>query len=225
MPEAPKLKAIDITDIELPEGPDLTIDPTADAYDIPPPPPAGKYAVKLFLASDGWQQGQMDERDPNTVYYVAPLEMRITEGEYKGRTIYGRVDTRIWPGRQTSTMATCLAKRLGPEKVPQKVTARQLAQLFDKFLKKQPNHWVYIDWQAYSRNEGQVICDGMVNFPKRPDGSHDPIVRDKKGTPCYARANLVRFLSAEEYKASEVPPVPPPPAIDETAGLDDELPF
>jgi hypothetical protein len=194
-----RLTPIDINDDNAPDGGLLEINPDFDAYDIPAPPPAGKYALKLYLGRDGYQQGEQN----GSVYYVVPLELKIAEGPYAGRTVFARVDTRLWPGKENHTLGTLLAKRLGSSKVPKRATAKEWVLFFDKFRQKEPVVWAYIDWQAYSRATDSVVVTGMNNFPKTPSGNPNHIVKDKLGNPCYARAQVVRWLSQDEFRKSD----------------------
>lgn len=195
MPE--KIELTRVTDLnEGPEGELLKIDPEYDAYDIPPPPPAGAYAMKVYLGRDGYQVGEVD----GEVFYVVPLELKIAEGPYEGRTVFARLDTRLYGGKPNHTLGTFLAKRLGPSKVPSSATPRQWVMLFDKFRKREPIVWGLLDWQAYSRDESAVVANGMTSFPRSANGGYVNFVRDKRGTLCYARPVITRWLSEDEFR-------------------------
>jgi len=215
MPE--QLKQIQDLD-SGPDGQAIEYNLMADAYDVPAPPPAGNYACKAYIGRDGIQLGYVDG-NPDSPYYVIPLELRIEGGEWDGRIIYARIDTRVWPGRDTSTLATFLAKRVPADKLPRVATPKQWAKLAVGFLKREPIVYCAIDWQAYSTGDGAVVLEGMHNFPKGSNGKYSHIVTDKKGIRCYARARLVRWLSKEEYEVKTVPTVSELSVIDDTLGI------
>lgn len=210
------LVSVDINDTDLVDGLESDIDAEADAYDIPSPPPTDNYRLKLFLGSDGYQSGLMDENDNESVYYQAPLECRIVDSkDHEDRVVFQRVDTRVWPGRDTSTMATLvnkilkvIAKSAGKkaQAISGKVTAKKMLKLFDKLLKKEPIVAADCDWSVYSANEegrrgrkGRTFITGMVNFPEKDGGGYQHIVADKFGNRCVARLFVDRWT--DEYKS------------------------
>lgn len=205
------LVSVDINDTDLADGLESDIDAEADAYDIPSPPPTDNYRLKLFLGSDGYKHGLMDENDPESIFYQAALECRIVDNkDHEGRILFPRVDTRVWPGRDTSTMATLVNKILKGGKKPQaisgKVTAKKMLKLFDKLLKKEPIVAADCDWSIWSGDEegrrgrkGRTFITGMVNFPEKDGGGYQHIVADKFGNRCVARLFVDRWT--DEHKS------------------------
>lgn len=228
--EKTKLVAIDINDARVPDGQEQIVDTTADAYDIPMPVPKGIYEFNIFLASEGWKLGYEDGKK-ELPYYQAPLELKVTEETpaWRDRVVFGQVDTRIWSGKTTSTLVTCMSKR-GVKNLPAKATPKQWSQMFNKFLNKEPKVYAEVDWQAYSKAEDENILTGMEHFPRNADGTFNHIITDKRGNKCYARARIVRWVSQDDFKKFKANPpkyeskgTTGKPAT--AVGLDDDMDF
>lgn len=226
MPEESTLKTVDINDVELPEGPATEIDKEADAFEIPPPPPAGVYEVKCFLGEKGHQIGALDPKDKKgTAYYMSFLELRILRPkEFEGRRILTNTTTTVFGGGVTSQSATICNKMLEAMGKEQRVAGKRTAKVVAKFLgtllKKEPVVAVDCDWDAFSPDEpgrvnrrtgeqkmGRTIVTGMRNFPTADDGTTKlGYVTDKLGNKCFARLQVTRWLGKyEEEKKVEAP--------------------
>lgn len=201
-----KLKKIDISDIDLPDGESSEVDAKADAYEFPAPPVAGNYPLKLFLGAKGFQMGYADENteNPEMAYYMAFLECKIPEGDYKGRVVLHTASTRVFPGRTTSTMATIINKHLEAKGSDQRIEGRQSAKavlkVFNKLVGKEPIMWADLDWQSYSSEEegrggkkGRNIVTGMEHYPDLESGGKNHVVYDKFGNRCPARCIVDRW--------------------------------
>jgi hypothetical protein len=155
------------------EGEEMTLDLTEDAWSFGAPPPFGYYQVKLFLDKDGMKQGLNDNNNPNDIYITFKLIAKITEGEYEGTPIYTQVTTKVWRGKEISTMAGLIVK-LG-YKFPNKLTPKKLAMYMEQALKKEPTVIAEVDWQgsyAYpdpkdpNKNKYQVVFKNYSQFPE-----------------------------------------------------------
>ena len=205
MPDEEKvssLKAVDINDVDLPEGLSHDIDPQADAYEIGAPPPTGNYPLKCFVGRNGFQQGLEDEDDSDSVYYAVTLECKVADGEFEGRMAFPWLSTRVFAGNKTSTMATFINKYLTESGNEKRVKGNQSSlgqvKLLDKILKKEPVLWADLDWDAYSKVLNETVASAMTAFPKGKDGSYDNKVKDRRGNVCYARSRLVRWGKSEK---------------------------
>src|ERR1035437_5509807 len=150
---APKV-VDDLKALQL-DGEVVTLDLTEDAWEYGAPPPGEvAYMMKLFLDKDGILQGLEDEKNPKTVYFQFNLIGKIVEGEYEGTPIYTRVSTRIWRGKNISTMAGLIVK-LG-FKIPDKMSPKQQALYMQAALKKEPLVKGEVDWRgAYSYKDAK----------------------------------------------------------------------
>lgn len=194
-----ELKTIDINDTSLPEGKEVEINPDADAWENPQPPPDGIYKFKLFGARNAFQMGKTE--DGGDVYYQVNLECKlISENkDLDGRTIFGKVNTLIGQGKEISTMAG-LIRKMGPT-VPSKITPKQLLQLFKRVLSKEPSLYAEGEWAAWDMKKGEWIKRGMKHFPKveGKNGFHH-VVRDSQGNNISAKWKIVKWWGIKEYK-------------------------
>lgn len=221
MPEETDLRTVDVTDISLPDGPVTQIDKDADAFEMPPPPPAGVFKVKLFLGERGHQLSALDpSRKAETAYYMSWLEGRIVEPkEYEGRRIITNVTTTVFSGARTSQAATLCNKILitlgSKTRVEGERSAKWVMTALGKLLAREPVVAADCDWQAYSpdeegkvdkktgkRKRGRTIVTGMRNFPQAEDGTRLNYVTDKFGNRCFARLFVNQWL--DKYKLKEV---------------------
>jgi hypothetical protein len=219
MPEESQLKTIDINDVDLPDGPVTEIDREADAFEMPPPPPAGTYEIKLFLGERGHQLSALDPKDKaGTAYYMSWLEGRIIRPkEFEDRRILTNVTTTVFGGAVTSQTATVCNRVLEgmgkTQRVEGKRSAKVVVKALGTLLQKEPIVAVECDWEAYSPDEegsvnkrtgkrrvGRTIVRGMQNFPTAEDGTKLPYTKDKFGTRCFARLTVVKWLSKYEEK-------------------------
>ena len=171
-------KAISSLKDLLIEGEEMTLDLTEDAWSFGAPPPFGHYPVKLFLDKDGMVQGLIDNDNPNSIYITFKLIAKITEGEFEGTPIYTQVTTKVWRGKEISTMAGLIVK-LG-YKIPNKVTPKKLAMYMAKALEKEPIVVAEVDWQGSypypnpkdaNKNLYQVV---FKNYSQFPDDKENP---------------------------------------------------
>ena len=150
---APKV-VDDLKALQL-DGEVVQLDLAEDAWEYGAPPPGEQvYMMKLFLDKDGILQGLEDEKNPKTVYFQFNLIAKIVDGEYEGTPVYTRVSTRIWRGKNISTMAGLIV-RLG-FKIPDKLSPKQQALYMQAALKKEPLIKGEVDWRgAYSYKDAK----------------------------------------------------------------------
>jgi hypothetical protein len=167
------------------EGKEVELDYSDDPWSFGAPPPWGYYPVKLFLDKDGIKQGLEDQSDPNSVYFQFNLIAKIVEGEFEGVPVYTRVSTRIWRGKEISTMGGLLSK-MGFKNLPTKMTPKKLALYMDKALTKEPIVTAEVDWQGSypypdpknpQKNLYQVVFKNYGQFPEDKDNPGTKIDR------------------------------------------------
>jgi hypothetical protein len=200
-----ELKSIDINDTSLRDGKTEDINPDADAWGRPAPPPDGVYKVKLFLAKQAFQLGQIaakegEKIDPANIYYVGNLECKIQEDEkWKDSVVFGKVSTYIGAGKEINTMAGMIRK-FGMV-VPNKITHLELTRLFHKCLKKEPSLYCEGEWKAWDTHKEEWIKVGMKNFSKKEDGSgYNHVIRNSKGEQVNAGFKINRWYGLKEYR-------------------------
>ena len=160
--------------------------------------------------------GKSDDNDPSTLYFLADLDCRVIsdDKDQNGISIQETVSTTVFRGQKTSQMATLIVKLGYGDKLPANPTPKQQSKLLAGILKRDPKCFAELDWRAWSKNEmdarrgkaGKFILRGMEKFPQLDDGSYDHIIEDKSGEQCFARAHIVRWLSADEAKSTKAEP-------------------
>lgn len=213
------LKTIDVNSADLPDGPVTEIDKEADAFEMPPPPPAGIYKLKLFLGDRKHQLGYLDKAKKEDVYYMSFLEAVVVEPkEYEGKRLLPNVTTTVFRGATTSQTATLCNKiliALGSDtRVEGERSAKWVMKALDKLLMREPVVVGDCDWEAFSAEEegrvdrrtgkakkGRTIVRGMRNFPQAEDGTRLNFVADKFGNRCFARLVVNQWLDKYEPKA------------------------
>jgi hypothetical protein len=226
------------------DGEELQMDLTEDPYEFGAPPQGDTvYDFKLFLDKDGIKQGLEDQKDPRSVYFQFSLIAKIVEGEYEGTPVYTNVSTRIWRGKNISTMAG-LVVRLG-YKIPDKLTPKKLATYLEAILKKEPMVKGELDWRgAYAypdpkdpnKNLYENVYRHYKDFPEDPDNAgcrlHVVSVTNKHNggmAEVRAQTQISRFFGkgevpkvgglvsapklVEKAKVAEVPEKPVAPTI------------
>lgn len=202
--ERAELKTIDINNTSLLEGEEQEINPNADAWDQPAPPPDGVYLCKVFLAKQGFQVGMLDDESltkEQRTFYRANLVLKILdEGKWKDLNIFYNVSTFISAGKEISTMLGMIRKT-GVEIKDKKVTPLAQVKLLGKVIKLEPKLYFKGEWKAWDQDKEEWIKVGMKNFPKTEDGkgfSH--IVRNSKGAPVTAKFKVDRVFGLKEYR-------------------------
>ena len=162
------------------DGEVVSLDLTEDAWEYGAPPPGEQvYQVKLFLDKDGILQGYEDEKNPKTVYFQFNLICKIVEGEFDGTPVYTRVTTRIWRGKNISTMAGLIVK-LG-FKIPDKLSPKQQALYMQAALKKEPLVKFEMDWRGayvYKDPKGEDAYENVFrHYRDFPEDKENPGTR------------------------------------------------
>jgi hypothetical protein len=186
---------------DAPEGTEEELDTSQaeDFWEAPPPPPKGKYDLKLFPTEKCFQIRYLDEDnpDPDEIYYTANLELKIVNHskELDGSTLYHTVSTRVPRGRSISSMAALLTM-MGVN-VPPKASHREQARLLAKALSAEPILSADIDWQAWSRLQSRNVFNTMTDFPVNAKGGYQHVVsisgRDGSKEQVVARARVVKW--------------------------------
>jgi hypothetical protein len=166
------------------EGEAVKMDYTEDAWSYGAPPPFGVYDFKLFLDKDGIKMSQEDPKNDKSVYIQFSLIGKIVGGDFDGVPCYSRVNTRIFRGKDISTMAGLLSKLVkDPNLIPNPITPRKLAGLLEQVLKKEPIVKGELDWRgSYSYKDKDTNKDVYENvyrhyseFPDDPENKGQKI--------------------------------------------------
>lgn len=179
----------------LQAGEPLDWDQYADAREMTPPPPKGRYMVRAtdkftFSATKlGYLQAQVD-----------PVVVGPTNEGYVIR--FARVSAKPFKRRGTTvSQAGDYLRATGSQARPR--TPEELAAAIE--LTAGAPLQVEIDWEAYDA-EGPFVLKGMENFPLAENGQHmpwapHPTKRDPvSGEPMMVRANvkIERFVPQGE---------------------------
>jgi hypothetical protein len=215
MPERTTPKEIKIDDWRKLtfDGPAVKYNLEEDAWGYPPPPPRGVYSIKCFLAKQGVQTYLADEKEPSTLYLTGNIEGRIVENEeYEDVPVFTTVNTRVFRGRDISTMVGFLVKIGAAKFIKNPGTPMQIADVFERVLKKnEPVVKAEIDWRgSYQMRDDKTGLDVWVNacnkyedfdlVPGSAVRSHIKHITGKDGLPKDIRAQVrvTRFFAKGE---------------------------
>jgi hypothetical protein len=208
-----ELKPIDLKNAE--EGLPIALNLDEDAWEFGPPPPKGAYRMKIFLARDGWKGSQQSE-DPKDVYYQANLECRIvSDDDYNGIPVFTRVDTRLYRGKDISTMAgllTAIGAKAVLAKEANSITPLRLSKYLEAALKKEPIGTGEVDWRGsymFLNQKGEETWANPLrkyeDFPMLEDGKgrhHIHTITDKvtgAGYEVRAQAYVSRWFGKDDH--------------------------
>lgn len=197
------LKAVDLNDLAL-EDEALLLDPDADAFQGPPPPPDGIHLVKLALFRRNGESPFQAGKDKHGRPYImaSVVGTLIAEGRsWNNQKVFDRVSTVILGTSGTCRMAGVL-KALGIP-VPATTTMKGLAQMFENALEGEPLIGIETQWQCRSQrgDTWETILRGMKKFPQRQDGGHQHIITDPEtGELVTAQANVLRYVQRDQVK-------------------------
>lgn len=189
--EKEKAKAIDINDLSLTDEA-LEIDPTADPFQLPPPPPDGTYRLKLSVAESGWTENR-DKR--GKVFRTVNIEARVVDegGLHDNAVFFDNCTSIVFEGSRTSRMAGVLAA-LGHPVAP-RTMLNEMARALDGLLKGEPQCLGDTQWEAYCRDCQKTILRSMKRFPPTANGQgHKHVVECSRcGSEVAAQGKITRF--------------------------------
>jgi len=197
------LQLSDLANPKLPTGVASKLDVDADAYEIPVPPVAGRYNLRVALADDNpIKMRRTDDKDPNTTYYSIALECRIVSNDeaVNNRAIYAYVSSRMNRGQKISTLAYVLFKCGFPkEKLANKdVDQLTLVRGFVKWLSvERIVKDCLVDWDGYSKEQSKTIFRNMSQFPLNADGTREHIV--SISTPGGGTEDITAKLNVKDW--------------------------
>jgi hypothetical protein len=159
-------------------------DPTKDANAAPPPPPAGKYVVKVeFQEQDPAKRWERKTSKKGATYLNTTVVCTIADNPanppevINRRFVVNNIMTLV--NNQGGTEVTALIQALGagPELVNGPRTSGHEARVLSDALTQDPLVGVEIDWEASYYNKEKEVDEydrvrGMKNFPKNEDGTH-----------------------------------------------------
>lgn len=177
------LSLADLANPKLPTGVASKLDVDADAYEIPSPPPMGRYDIRMGLADENTvRMKRIDDKDASTTYYTVALVGRLISDDESAnnRAVYVYVSSRMSRGAQISTLAYAMIKCGVPK---EKLAAKEMDQLtlvraFVKWLgSERVVKQCLIDWEGYSKEHSKTVFRSMNQFPMAEDGvTHDHLV-------------------------------------------------
>jgi len=203
--------AIDLNMMEQ-EDELLSIDPNADAFAMPAPPPDGEYVMRMTINKNNSPTGFVGGKDKNDRAYISAdfLLTVVKEGsDLNGRTVFDNASTMVMQSSGTCKMAGILKQALKQD-VPRNIGRQELARKFQAALVGEPLIGVEIQWQARSQQADgkyKTIARGMKKFPPRVDDEGNPTgdfhayVKDPNTQEeVQARAVPIRYFPASEVK-------------------------
>lgn len=198
--------AVDLNDPNLqPEN--LELNPDADAFTFPAPPPAGTYDAKLKVKQkDGSDFVRGTTKDGKS-YLATQIEARliIPSGDnqkYDNWPVFDNFVSTLVSQQTGTTRLAGILKALGVP-VPAKTSDVELAKLLLNALAGEPSCKITIDWEGSADtgrtdDKGEKIYvrkKGMKNYPSDGAGGHRPSIT-VDGTDIQANATILKYLPA-----------------------------
>lgn len=194
---------VDLSDLSL-QGDELDINQDADAFASPAPPPelgpdgkTIKYRVSLsHKEADSKNQYKAGESKTGAKYIKTALEAKIIDegGKFDGYVLNDNfVSTMVMAQSGTCRIAGIL-KALGVKFSP-RISAIDLARLFQTTINGEPQVLVEVQWGAYSEEEEKTVLRGEKRWPKDASGNRVHIAKyEKTGEEVTARAEIDNYL-------------------------------
>jgi hypothetical protein len=165
-------------------------------------PPAGRYIVRAPERFESTSFGKS-----NSGYLKAQVDPTIigtVDGGTTGQGMqvrYVNVSAKSWTNKQGESESQ-LGRYLRAAGFKGAIPGDPQSQADAVEQTANRQYTVYLDWRARNNRTGFTV-EGMSNFPKLADGTHqswiqDPEEKDEKGNPVRLRANLTvtRFFAA-----------------------------
>ena len=207
----------------------LDVNTEGDAYAFPPPPPDGKYHVKLKIAQPkdaqqqpvDWLPAVWGKANPQKVF-VTGVEAGIIDpsGKFDGIKVFD-FNVSTFMGRDKSTkVSTILAKLKQPDGQPwvtkgMKLSPQEWMKLLVKALAGEPECGIETTWEwscqacgQEAKAKGEAYPRSIIGMHKFPQsrtvkGAYDPEMRctiNPAHQYSRARVQIARFLSLSELK-------------------------
>ncbi len=171
--KVPAALVVDLDALDLQFSPEaVDIDPNADPFSAPPPPPDGTHRFKLKLGKE-WKLG-LTKNNVNFLSNQLTAQC-IAEGEsFNNICAFDRVNTLVFDGK--SYMAGIL--KACKIEVPTSISFDALAKLYRDTLATEPIVKCRGRWKAQEKNPAPTgpkdqyvtVQAGMKNFPPLKDG-------------------------------------------------------
>lgn len=196
--EEQKPQKIDINDQSLQSQIEeqVEMDPEADAFSFPAPPPDGVYEVRMQPSDQGWERRY--SKKLNKHYLQIGLELRIVDpgGEFDDKPIFDNASDIVMQGTRICRIAGIL-KALG-EAIPSKTTNIELCRKFEEVLATNPSLRIKTRWEGYSKDQEKTVKRGMASFPKNAEGKplhvfEDPNTKEE----ITANVRIQRYMPLE----------------------------
>jgi hypothetical protein len=190
----PEDTRIDINDLSL-EAETLELDPTADAFQLPAPPPDGRYRVRLKLGERGFERPFSEKKKKR--YITAHIEARIVAPglRWDNVPLFDQATTLIMDSSGTCRMAGLLAA-LG-EVVSARMEDTEMGRALNKHLAGEHTCDAVTQWEAYCKDCAKTVLRNERNFPSDGKGGHKHVVECRNcGNEVTAQARVQRYLVA-----------------------------
>lgn len=209
---------LDINDTKLAEGEAQELDLKEDFQARSAPPPKGKYLLALFVDDDKIEvnpkPGFTKEdllKNPNSCFYKKQVTCKImNDGIWKDSIVFESASSGIPRGKKISKMAGMLV--MMGVKIPTRISDLAITKLFIKAVKQigAKGFVADCDWSTWDRHAGkgeygEALLVGMLNFPKKADGSYHHIVKNKKSEEFVAKLKIVRWIGKAEAEVVSQP--------------------
>lgn len=190
-------KVVDLfADKNLPKGEMSKLDKDEDAWSFAAPPPAGRYAIKIYPAKELCKLKPRNADDPSQgIYYSLAMECKVLDKDQSTQlaTVFPYVNTLIGRGKSISTAAGLLVK-LG-FKIPDQADDYTIALLCGKAIRMEKIVDVECDWLGQYKDEKgdyKTAWKSMNDFPRDAEGvpMHAARYRDSKGNEYDVTARL-----------------------------------
>ena len=194
-----ELENVDINSLD--DSTTFEVDQDKSIFDMPPPPPDGKYRARVKLKErDGglWKKGTTKD---GAMYLKTEIEARIIAPgtRFDDLPLFDNfVSTMNMPNTPASKVSSLLNEVLGV-KTGNRVTHKELAQALTNAVGDGVEVGIVTQWRASVKtgeeNGKGVYKDvrGMKRFSQKADGSHDPIIVIE-GQEASARAEISRYI-------------------------------
>jgi len=183
----------------------VTIDPNADPFAAPPPPPDGIHRFKIKVIKDSWEQRKTKKDQP---FLMCRVQGNcVAEGEkFNNLAVFDNVNTIVFDGK---SRIAGIVKAAGGQ-VPAQTNYQELAKLLASTLAGEPivkirGRWIAQEKTGEQKNGKDVyktFATGQRAFPPKKDadgnlipGEYSAVVTGpKSGEEVKAQFEILEYL-------------------------------
>jgi len=187
------LNNLDIVEEESIEG----FNPEAEFYTTPNPPDDGVHLAVLSISDRKAGVFSGTGKDGKPYFMIFPRAQIVEPGTRNDNLYVSDVaSTMVMPNGSCKVAA--ILKALGQESIPRGAGA--MIKALHNLLLGNPQVKITTRWEAQPRDPGadgkrrKPIIKGQNRFPPKPDGTHNPIVKDPEtGEEVSAQAVVTKY--------------------------------